>query len=520
MKKFYVLLTLLVALFTQSARATQVGYKFPSDGTFSNPTDSWYKTWTSNDGVLKIEGSSEYSFYPIGTSRVCLYEATYTMTVTEGNSIVSYAINNPRGGKSGDTSSEAVFYDANNAATQITTGTWSSFNIEKTINNTTTTFRISATGDDPYMAVYYDYFVTIVDVNNGGGGNSGGTTTATVNFATGGTFSNPTTMPDNSVYYKTWTSTDGNITITGTSGTSFYENTNKWYVLEEGTYTITAAEGNIKSYTIKQPYGYDGEGLITAEDGSTLTVPSGAYASTLTVENINATSTTFTVSGTAGTIWLYDGYMTVTYETESSGGGSGGGDTYVTYTLADGTFSEPYDDSTYAKYLKTWISNDSVVSLTGTSRYNFWFNGGAGTAVAASNAVYFYANNRTFTVNIKDGYSLVYVRLAYPYSHNASATLVADGGISWTWPQEAYPTPEYMDLTTTQFTLQGTTSAQIQFRADYVTFYLKKESTTAIRDFPVKPAVKDNIIYDLQGRRVQTPQKGIYIVNGKKVVFK
>ena len=31
---------------------------------------------------------------------------------------------------------------------------------------------------------------------------------------------------------------------------------------------------------------------------------------------------------------------------------------------------------------------------------------------------------------------------------------------------------------------------------------------------------KDGKIYDLQGRRVSRPGKGIYIVNGKKMIFK
>jgi hypothetical protein len=29
---------------------------------------------------------------------------------------------------------------------------------------------------------------------------------------------------------------------------------------------------------------------------------------------------------------------------------------------------------------------------------------------------------------------------------------------------------------------------------------------------------KDNAVYDLQGRRVVNPTKGLYIVNGKKVI--
>ena len=31
---------------------------------------------------------------------------------------------------------------------------------------------------------------------------------------------------------------------------------------------------------------------------------------------------------------------------------------------------------------------------------------------------------------------------------------------------------------------------------------------------------QNNAVYDLNGRRVTTPEKGIYIVNGKKVIIK
>lgn len=32
-------------------------------------------------------------------------------------------------------------------------------------------------------------------------------------------------------------------------------------------------------------------------------------------------------------------------------------------------------------------------------------------------------------------------------------------------------------------------------------------------------AAKDNSYYDLMGRRVASPQKGVYIRNGKKIIF-
>ena len=39
-------------------------------------------------------------------------------------------------------------------------------------------------------------------------------------------------------------------------------------------------------------------------------------------------------------------------------------------------------------------------------------------------------------------------------------------------------------------------------------------------NLPERRVPKDGKIYDLQGRRVSRPGKGIYIVNGKKMIFK
>ena len=46
----------------------------------------------------------------------------------------------------------------------------------------------------------------------------------------------------------------------------------------------------------------------------------------------------------------------------------------------------------------------------------------------------------------------------------------------------------------------------------------KESETTGIRDVRPTMQSRENVIYDLQGRRVTNPGRGIYIVNGKKVV--
>ena len=42
----------------------------------------------------------------------------------------------------------------------------------------------------------------------------------------------------------------------------------------------------------------------------------------------------------------------------------------------------------------------------------------------------------------------------------------------------------------------------------------------AVRSIPTDEAAANNVLYDLQGRRVQTPAKGLYIRNGRKVMVK
>jgi hypothetical protein len=49
-------------------------------------------------------------------------------------------------------------------------------------------------------------------------------------------------------------------------------------------------------------------------------------------------------------------------------------------------------------------------------------------------------------------------------------------------------------------------------------FYDLGEGTTAIEN--IKVGSKDNVYYNLQGQRILYPTKGLYIVNGKKVIIK
>jgi hypothetical protein len=54
----------------------------------------------------------------------------------------------------------------------------------------------------------------------------------------------------------------------------------------------------------------------------------------------------------------------------------------------------------------------------------------------------------------------------------------------------------------------------------YFTFCTLKQKTTGIEDVKCKKEDARSGIFDLQGRRVAQPTKGLYIVNGRKVVLK
>lgn len=45
-------------------------------------------------------------------------------------------------------------------------------------------------------------------------------------------------------------------------------------------------------------------------------------------------------------------------------------------------------------------------------------------------------------------------------------------------------------------------------------------TATAVKEVEMETTSEEKVIYDLSGRRVVNPQKGLYIVNGKKVLIK
>jgi hypothetical protein len=56
---------------------------------------------------------------------------------------------------------------------------------------------------------------------------------------------------------------------------------------------------------------------------------------------------------------------------------------------------------------------------------------------------------------------------------------------------------------------------------DVLQIVTEAEYATGIHELNVSSTTDDSkVIYDLQGRRVTAPKKGLYIVNGRKVIIK
>ena len=71
------------------------------------------------------------------------------------------------------------------------------------------------------------------------------------------------------------------------------------------------------------------------------------------------------------------------------------------------------------------------------------------------------------------------------------------------------------------FSLDWASNGQYKFTEDAPFFPIKSTKETGIDDIASsQESLKDNAIYDLQGRRVtKAASQGIYIQNGKKVIM-
>ena len=66
--------------------------------------------------------------------------------------------------------------------------------------------------------------------------------------------------------------------------------------------------------------------------------------------------------------------------------------------------------------------------------------------------------------------------------------------------------------------IRGTATAQWVVWDNFQLKYLGSGDVTSIKEVVNNPSEEDAAVYDLCGRRVTTPSRGIYIRNGKKMI--
>lgn len=67
--------------------------------------------------------------------------------------------------------------------------------------------------------------------------------------------------------------------------------------------------------------------------------------------------------------------------------------------------------------------------------------------------------------------------------------------------------------------IRGTATAQWVVWDNFQLKYLGRDNSTGIKEAVTSQKAEDNTVYDLSGRRVMKPSRGIYIKNGKKIIY-
>ena len=109
---------------------------------------------------------------------------------------------------------------------------------------------------------------------------------------------------------------------------------------------------------------------------------------------------------------------------------------------------------------------------------------------------------------------------------------VSSDDLILTWKGNCYPYEDNDSLTTNSVPAAKVFTAGGFMRQDLnkitengdegktVTFYFGNDYLVGVQALEAQQAASDDIVFDLSGRRVAKPGKGIYIVGGRKVVFK
>ena len=190
------------------------------------------------------------------------------------------------------------------------------------------------------------------------------------------------------------------------------------------------------------------------------------------------------------------------------------------YRFAEGDMTNPAKDN---NYFQNWTSPYDDLSMTFTDGCYLYDNG------LQYNLPTYIVYPGTWTMTAGKGYRIVGFYANLYNGSSTKCTYTINGGEEQplnTWAYNAVSLKDQnLDKLTIVIKSATGSSVELYMYNDvdaYKRFYVavcEGDAATGIKNVETETK-EDNKIYDLQGRQVTNPHKGIYIVNGKKRVIK
>lgn len=172
----------------------------------------------------------------------------------------------------------------------------------------------------------------------------------------------------------------------------------------------------------------------------------------------------------------------------------------------------------------TFVSSKAL-DFTGSDVKAYAVTGHSGTTVTKSEALTKVPANTPLLLNAAQGsYSIPVIESASAIGTNlliagTGSAVSAESGKTKYVLSDASGKAEFLKINTTSATVpEGKAYLVFNETIEARSLNFDDDGTTAIKN--MKVGTEDNIYYDLQGRRVLYPTKGLYIVNGKKIIIK
>lgn len=184
----------------------------------------------------------------------------------------------------------------------------------------------------------------------------------------------------------------------------------------------------------------------------------------------------------------------------------------VYYINASTTDAEK-DATTY-----TFVSNGKSFTMTNSG------GKGYGTGTTASQT-FKLSNNVLYTLSLPEGLSITTVKvIGYTNEDGKTGYIKEINGVAYDETAGTFPARDQnagaMNEVTFNLPTSATGTLNIKtYKQLAIKLELTAGSTASIQDIN-RETITNNRYYDLQGRKVTNPTKGLYIVNGKKLIFK